>query len=648
MAFKFGGGDFSGFAAGEERRNARRGARQQARQDFRGGRAPQAPPIGTAQGGGPGQTPGFQGADGGGSQFGGGFPSGGFGIPNFFGRPGGATAEDKQNVPGFDFSQKPQGSNAFGFRPGGVQQAGFGGGGGEPITNPGGGLITNPGGDAASFAAGRERFGGGFDGSQFAAGPERQAARRAARQAGRGGVGTASGGQPGGTPGFDSAFAGASGDGVQFGGGGGQTERPFNPRGGDFSGGGGFQPPGGPGNFDSADGGPGGGGGGGGGGDFSNVPAGPQRQAARRAARQQSRIQGRNPGSSNQSQGAGPQDANPTGNATLDALRQQAADRFQLGNFDLTDPATNREALGMFGKIIKAAGGDPKALRAEIGPVRFGDRMREFFGKDVGAQSGVIQIGNGQTLNSLRSLENFGAGPGGGGGGGSGGGGIDSAVGGPHGGSGPGFPGSPGPGGGGVGGGGGGGGGGAGFLGFFENQLRGLFEGGFGIDPEVLAAQRGSITSSSNRQQANAQRQLEAQLNASGALGGGRNVDLASQLSTSFGENLLNQLSNFDLASNQAQLQDRQAGFGAGNQFSATRVGQQLGLGQNRNQAQSIANQFQLGQGGLANQRFGLENQFTLGQGQLGLGQQQFGLAQNNQRFNQGLTDFLSKMGLLG
>ena len=610
MPFKFGGGDFSGFAAGEDRRNARQAARQQARTDFRGGGAPQAPPIGTAQGGGPGQTPGFQGADGGGSQFGGGFPSGGFGIPNFFGRPGGATAGDKQGFqidPALFAAKEAQGPGAFNLG-GGVGAAPFGGGGG-----------------------------GGFDGSQFAAGPERQAARRAARQAGRGGVGTASGGGP---PGFTSAQGGQ-----EFAGGREQPERPFNPRGGDFSGGGGFQPPGGPGNFDSADGGPGGGGGGGG--DFSNVPAGPQRQAARRAARQQARIQGRNPGSSNQSQGAGPQDANPTGNATLDALRQQAADRFQLGNFDLTDPATNREALGMFGKIIKAAGGDPKALRAEIGPVRFGDRMREFFGKDVGDQSGVIQIGNGQTLNSLRSLENFGAGPGGGGGG-SGGGGIDSAVGGPHGGSGPGFPGSPGPGGGGVGGGGGGGGGGAGFLGFFENQLRGLFEGGFGIDPEVLEAQRGSITSSSNRQQANAQRQLEAQLNASGALGGGRNVDLASQLSTSFGENLLNQLSNFDLASNQAQLQDRQAGFGAGNQFSATRVGQQLGLGQNRNQAQSIANQFQLGQGGLANQRFGLENQFSLGQGQLGLGQQQFGLQQNNQQFNQGLQTFLINMGLLG
>jgi len=317
------------------------------------------------------------------------------------------------------------------------------------------------------------------------------------------------------------------------------------------------------------------------------------------------------------------------------------------------DKATNDSALDMFYQVIRAAGGDPDALRAEIGPVRFGDRMREFFGKgDTLNQSGKIQIGNGMTMNSLRSLQDFGQGGSPAGQTPVGTGGAANVAPGPN---------APPPGGGG--GGRGGGGGGGGFLGFFEKQLRDLFGGGFGIDEDTANAQRAALTSASNRNQQGAFSSLAAQMNAAGGLGGGRHGALGQLMSSGFQENLLDQLAGFDMGLNQLQLQDRQAAFGAGNQFAGTRVNQQLGLGDigARNYATQV--QQQLGQGGLDLQRLlGLGNidlQRELGLGQLGLGQGQLnlsqqlgmgnlGLQQNNQQFNQGLQTFLANLGLFG
>ena len=207
-------------------------------------------------------------------------------------------------------------------------------------------------------------------------------------------------------------------------------------------------------------------------------------------------------------------------------------------------------------------------------------------------------------------------------------------------------------GGGGVGGGGGGGGGfsggfqsslskggpssigSPGFLNFFEDQLRNRFTSGFGIDPGVLENQRAALTTTNQRNQSGALKQLMAQLNSSGALGGGRGVVLGKQLADSFGENILNQLAQFDLGSNQAFLQDRQAAFGEGNQFSNTLANRQVGLQQSASQDFATRMRNQLGMAQIKSSE--------------GIAGNSLGVQRQGQQFNQGLQTFLTNLGLTG
>jgi hypothetical protein len=313
--------------------------------------------------------------------------------------------------------------------------------------------------------------------------------------------------------------------------------------------------------------------------------------------------------------------------------------KWQLGSFNLMDRDTNAAALGDFYKAIRLAGGDPEALRAEIGPVRFGDRMREWFGKgDTLNQSGRINIGNGLILESLRDLADFNnpnAGPGGGGGIGGGGGNGGGLVGQPLGG----------PPGGGIGSGGGGGGGGlSGFLGFLEQQHRDRFAGGFGLPPEILDAQRARLQGAAGVREAQGQNALANRMNVTGNLGGGRQALMGRDLSTAITENLLNQLTGLEADASRLFLQDRSDAFGQGNQFAGILSQDALGR-------MGINMQGRLGMGDLAlrrylgDQGFGLEQQRINNQAsQFG---QQFGLAQNNQMFNQGLSTFLQNLGML-
>jgi len=335
---------------------------------------------------------------------------------------------------------------------------------------------------------------------------------------------------------------------------------------------------------------------------------------------------------------------------TYEQLREQGKQDFKLGTFDLMDKGTNDKALDYFYNVIRSQGGDPAALRDEIGPVRFGDRMREFFGKgDTTNQSGVINIGNGKTINSLRDLGDFNnpnAGKQRGGRGGRG----DPGRGGRAGGQDDRFIGPAefkr------IGGGGGGAPGESGFLGFLEQQLMDRIGGGFGISQENQDAQRAALQSSFNRNMQSGMHQLEAQLNAAGALGGGRNIALGQELSQGMQESFLNALAQQQLGFNQMALQDRQAAFGEGGNFANTRVNQQLGLGDINSRNRATSAQFRLGQMDDRTRRdlgfAGLDMQGRQ------LGQQgsqfdrSFGLQQQGQQFNQGLQTFLTNAGLLG
>lgn len=335
-----------------------------------------------------------------------------------------------------------------------------------------------------------------------------------------------------------------------------------------------------------------------------------------------------------------------SGPPTAADLEAQARSQFRLGEFDLMDQTTNSAAHDLFSRFINASGGDAQGLQSEIGDVRFGDRMREWFGKgDTLNQSGRIQIGNGVTIDSLRDLADFNnpsAGPGAGGGGGRGGGT-----------GGPGFIGPPLGGGGGRGGGGGGGGrGDTAFLGFLEGMLRDRIGGGFGIDQETQDAQRSALNATANRQMQSGLHQLTAQLNAAGALGGGRNIVMGQELAQGINESLLNQLAAQQMGFNQMSMQDRQAAFGEGGNFANTLVNQQLGLGDIGVRRQGIQSNERLGFAGLDLQRMlGMGDLDLRGQALGQAGSQfdrSFGLQQNNQMFNQGLQSFLTNAGLLG
>jgi hypothetical protein len=339
-------------------------------------------------------------------------------------------------------------------------------------------------------------------------------------------------------------------------------------------------------------------------------------------------------------------DFNTTGNADIDALRHAMRSQFQLGSSDLSNAAIQNDAARMFQEMIAAAGGSQN-LRAEIGDARFINRLQEFLGKGSTLdQSGVINIGNGQTINSLRDLADFGqpvqggaeapAGVAGGGlagllaggGGGGGGAGSFSSVGG---GSAPAQ---------------------SGFLGFLEQQLMDRIGGGFGVSAENQAAQQAALQSGFNRNLSSSLSGLEAQLNAAGALGGGRHAVLGQELTQGLTESFLNQLASQQMGFNQLELQDRQAAFGEGGNFANTRVNQQLGLGDINARNRATSAQLQLGQMDDATRRLlgigGLNEQAA---GRLQQGSQfdrSFGLQQQGQQFNQGLQTFGLNADLLG
>lgn len=345
-------------------------------------------------------------------------------------------------------------------------------------------------------------------------------------------------------------------------------------------------------------------------------------------------------------------DNNPTGNQSIDDQRSALRNQFQLGEFDLMDKATNSQADHAFSQFIRANGGDPQALKNEIGAVRFGDRMREFFGKgDTTGQSGIINIGGGKTIQSLRDLADFNnpnapydggarGGRGGRGGGGRGGGGQDDRYLGPALRGGGGF------------GGGGGAPGESGFLGFLEQQLMDRIGGGFGISEENQQAQQAALQSMFNRNLASSQHQLEAQLNAAGALGGGRHIVAGQEMAQGMQESFLNALAQQQMGFNQLALQDRQAAFGEGGNFANTRVNQQLGLGDINARNRATSAQFRLGQMDDRTRRdlgfAGLDLQGQQIGNQASQFNQSFGLQQQNQQFNQGLQTFLTNAGLLG
>lgn len=192
----------------------------------------------------------------------------------------------------------------------------------------------------------------------------------------------------------------------------------------------------------------------------------------------------------------------------------------------------------------------------------------------------------------------------------------------------------------------------SGFLGFLEQQLMDRIGGGFGISQENQDAQQAALQSMFNRNMASSQHQLEAQLNAAGALGGGRHIAAGQELSQGMQESFLNALAQQQLGFNQMALQDRQAAFGEGGNFANTRVNQQLGLGDINARNRATGMQFRLGQMDDKTRRdLGFAD---LDLRQAGLAQsgsqfnRSFGLQQQGQQFNQGLQTFLTNVGLLG
>jgi hypothetical protein len=133
-------------------------------------------------------------------------------------------------------------------------------------------------------------------------------------------------------------------------------------------------------------------------------------------------------------------------------------------------------------------------------------------------------------------------------------------------------------------------------------------------------------------------------MNVTGNLGGGRQALMGRDISTAITENLLNQLTGLEADASRLFLQDRTSAFGQGNQFAGILSQDALGR-------MGINMQGRLGMGDLALRRYLGDRGFSLDQqrinNQASQFGQQFGLAQNNQMFNQGLSTFLQNLGML-
>lgn len=92
------------------------------------------------------------------------------------------------------------------------------------------------------------------------------------------------------------------------------------------------------------------------------------------------------------------------------SLADQIKNRFMVDERDrslsnLGDPANAQQGMDMWKQLINESGGNYDALLSEIGPTRMMDRFREYIGRsNWDEQSGIINIGNGQTLTSLRGV----------------------------------------------------------------------------------------------------------------------------------------------------------------------------------------------------------------------------------------------------